>query len=122
MPHKDKTILIADDDELICDLLTFVLEGEGYKILTAHTAETIINKIQTMHPDLTLLDLTLGDKSGTEVLKAIDGSEMPVIMLSGYDAKYIEESGIKKYSCVKGFLMKPVSPETVAAEVKKALA
>ena len=43
-------------------------------------------------------------------------------MLSGFDEKYIEETGIKNYACVKESLMKPVSPETVAETVKKVLA
>ena len=117
----DRTILIADDDDLICDLLSFVLEGEGYKIITAHTVEDIIRKINESKPDLTLLDLTLGDRSGVEVLKKINGTQMPVIMLSGYDKSVLAESGATSFPCVKDCLTKPISPEAVAEAVKKTL-
>lgn len=117
----DRTILIADDDDLICDLLSFVLEGAGYGIITAHTVEDIVRKINESKPDLTLLDLTLGDRSGVEVLKRIDGTQMPVIMLSGYDKSVLDESGATKFACVKDCLTKPISPETVAEAVKKTL-
>ena len=120
MPQT-KTILIADDDELICDLLTFVLEDNGYKVITAQTIDSILNSINEKKPDLTLLDLTLGDRSGTEVLEKIKDTDMPVIVLSGFDSEYISESGITKYKCVKAFLTKPVSPDTVAESVKKIL-
>ena len=118
---QNKTILIADDDELICDLLTFVLEDNGNKVITAHTIDSILHNINEKKPDLTLLDLTLGDRSGTEVLEKIKDTDMPVIVLSGFDSKYISESGITKYKCVKDFLTKPVSPDTVAESVKKIL-
>ena len=117
----NKSVLIADDDDLICDLMSFVLEGEGYGILTAHTVEDIVRRIKENNPDLTLLDLTLGDRSGVEVLKQIDGTSMPVIMLSGYDKAVLEKSGATKFACVKDCLTKPISPEAVAEAVKKAL-
>lgn len=117
----EKSILIADDDDLICDLLSFVLENEGYKIMTAHTVEDIINKVENKNPDLTLLDFTLGERSGIEVLEKIKDKSMPVIMLSGYDKSVLDESGATKFSCVKDLLTKPIAPEAVSAAVKKAI-
>ena len=122
MAEDSKSILIADDDDLICDLLTFVLEGEGYKIITAHTVEDIIKKIKEQQPDIMLLDLTLGERSGMEVLKEIKGENMPVLMLSGYDEKQIKEAGADKFDCIKGYLVKPIMPDAVSEAVKKALA
>ncbi|BCR05825.1 hypothetical protein DESUT3_28940 [Desulfuromonas versatilis] len=64
-------ILVVDDNEMICALLSEVLETEGYEVSTALSGEAALDSFQQNPFPLVLLDLMLPGISGTEVLKAI---------------------------------------------------
>lgn len=122
MSKKNDLILIADDDDLICDLLVFTLETSGYKTEVSQTIEDTIKKAKKEKPALLILDLTLRDRKGIEVLEAIKNLEIPVIIFSGYTALDKEANGIKDYKNVKQFISKPIEPSKVIAAVDKILA
>ena len=75
-----KTILIIDDDMHIGDMLTEVLEREGYGVLRAYSGTEALMLLSTKTPDLILLDLMLPGLSGEEVLPKI--KSIPVIVVS----------------------------------------
>ena len=75
-----KTILIIDDDMHIGDMLTEVLEREGYGVLRAYSGTEALMLLSTKAPDLILLDLMLPGLSGEEVLPKI--KNIPVIVVS----------------------------------------
>ena len=75
-----KTILIIDDDMHIGNMLTEVLEREGYGVLRAYSGTEALMLLSTKTPDLILLDLMLPGLSGEEVLPKIKNS--PVIVVS----------------------------------------
>lgn len=75
-----KTIAIIDDDIYIGDMLTEVLQREGYGVLRAYSGTEALLLLGQKKPDLVLLDLMLPGLSGEEVLSRIKG--VPVIVLS----------------------------------------
>ena len=75
-----KTILIIDDDMHIGDMLTEVLEREGYGVLRAYSGTEALMLLSSKTPDLVLLDLMLPGLSGEEVLPKI--KSIPVIVVS----------------------------------------
>ena len=75
-----KTILIIDDDMHIGDMLTEVLEREGYGVLRAYSGTEALMLLSTKTPDLVLLDLMLPGLSGEEILPKI--KSIPVIVVS----------------------------------------
>ena len=75
-----KTILIIDDDMHIGNMLTEVLEREGYGVLRAYSGTEALMLLSTKTPDLILLDLMLPGLSGEEVLPKI--KNIPVIVVS----------------------------------------
>lgn len=64
-------ILVADDDEDGTELLALLLGREGARVETAATGEDALRRLRTFAPDVLLLDLTLPDLDGFELLKAI---------------------------------------------------
>ena len=75
-----KTIAIIDDDVHIGDVLTEILESNGYTVVRAYSGTEALYLLSDNKPDLILLDLMLPGLSGEEVLPHI--KNIPVIVLS----------------------------------------
>lgn len=75
-----KTIAIIDDDAHIGDVLSEILENEGYAVSRAYSGTEALYLLSRSKPDLILLDLMLPGLSGEEVLPHI--KNIPVIVLS----------------------------------------
>lgn len=75
-----KTIAIIDDDVHIGDVLSEILENEGYAVARAYSGTEALYLLSQSRPDLILLDLMLPGLSGEEVLPHI--KNIPVIVLS----------------------------------------
>ena len=74
------TIAIIDDDVHIGDVLTEILENEGYAVIRAYSGTEALYLLSQSKPDLVLLDLMLPGLSGEEVLPHI--KNIPIIVLS----------------------------------------
>jgi two-component system nitrogen regulation response regulator GlnG len=83
MPSKDE-ILIVDDEEMMCLVLSGVFEDAGYAVRTASNGEDAMQKISERLPDVLLMDIIMPGLTGMEVLrrvKSIDDS-FPVILMT----------------------------------------
>lgn len=81
-------ILIVDDEETLCEVLKFNLEAEGYEVDTAYSAEQVLT-MDVARYDLVLLDIMMGDISGTQLAKIIRSnpatSATPIIFCTAKD-------------------------------------
>ena len=78
-------ILIVDDEDDICQILSYSLQTAGYQTLIAHSAEEAIPFVRTSAPDLILLDIMLDGMSGTQMAAYLRNEglmTMPVIFLT----------------------------------------
>ncbi len=80
------TILIIDDEEIMRDVLTRLLEKEGYRVLAAGHADEGLAKLKEEPADLVLLDLMLPGKGGLPTLEELRASDpdLVVVMISAY--------------------------------------
>lgn len=116
-------ILIADDDEIIIDLISFRLESEGHHVVTATDGEALLALLAQRVPDLILLDSMMPIISGMEVLKIIRQTpatrNIPVIMLTARkgeaDVVAALEAGASDY------LTKPFMPQELMTRVSMQL-
>ncbi len=77
-------ILIVDDEPQVRKFLRLSLQAEGYVVLEADTAEDAIDIVRTQQPDLMILDLSLPDLDGQQVIRAVRlMSSIPILVLSG---------------------------------------
>jgi len=77
-------ILVVDDDPQILDMLKCLLEDEGYAVNTVTNGNSAMVALTEQKPDLVLLDISLPDLNGYQILGFIrEQSEVPVIMLTG---------------------------------------
>lgn len=79
-------MLIADDDEQLCDLLSRRLGRDGFFIESVHDGQSALDRVMTDHFDVLLLDHRMPNLSGMEVLKKLNQTDptFPIVVLSGY--------------------------------------
>ncbi|HET8631101.1 MAG TPA: response regulator [Thermomicrobiales bacterium] len=79
------TILVAEDDPAIRDLLAELLEGEGYRVLRARDGAEALLRLDLDHPDMLLTDERMPRLSGTALiarLRARPDLVVPVVLLT----------------------------------------
>jgi len=84
-PSRNRTILIADDEAEVVQLVRMILEWEGYTVVAAADGLETLERAEIDKPDLILLDVRMPRMSGLTVLEHLSRSEtasIPVIMLS----------------------------------------
>ena len=119
MSEARKTILVVDDEEIIRDFLSEVLED--YAISLASDGDEAIEKIRTHNFDLVITDLRMPRVSGEEVVRftrdTYPGSK--VIVISGYSSLATVSQTVQSGACA--FLAKPFSIRELLQSVEHAL-
>lgn len=112
-------ILIVEDDENLREIVTEVLEREGYEVVVAENGDEGIGKLIEFGDtiDAIITDLEMPVLDGRYVLKFIHDNmpEVPAIMITGL-AGYEKEA---KAAGAKAVIVKPASIRDIRAEVKK---
>lgn len=76
-------IMIVDDDQALGEMLSIVLESEGFKTVTCLDGWRAVEMFPTLQPDLMLLDVMLPGLDGVQVAQRIrQNSNTPIIMLT----------------------------------------
>src|SRR5205807_6916457 len=85
-PEMAKKILAVDDEQHIVRLVQVNLERQGYEVVTAFDGKEALEKVESEHPDLIVLDVMMPYMDGFEVLQNLKKNqntrEIPVIMLT----------------------------------------
>jgi two-component system sensor histidine kinase/response regulator len=113
------TILVADDEEPILDLLADVLTSEGYIVIIAHDGREALALARTRRPDLVLSDVMMPYMDGPELARRLhmdtETHDMPVVLMSA--ARLPDRAAVG----IAGFLAKPFDIWHIAAIVQMAL-
>jgi two-component system alkaline phosphatase synthesis response regulator PhoP len=122
-------ILVIDDDPDFLYAVRTVLEGEDFEVETATTPEEGIGKVESIEPDLVVLDVLMpANYEGFEVARAIREEhnlvELPILMLTAVH-------GVKKvpyrfapdeeYLPVDVFMDKPIEPTVLVETIEEML-
>ncbi len=115
------TILVADDDADIRDILKDTLNSLGARIVTAVDGQQCLNHVEADAPDVVLLDIEMPVKSGLQVLQELRqrGNETTVIMITAYGT--IERAVQAMKQGAYDFITKPFDLDHIALSVEKAL-
>jgi two-component system, sensor histidine kinase and response regulator len=117
-------ILIADDDPVLLELLSYTLEAKGYKVLSANNGKEVLKAAQDLSPDLILLDIIMPEMDGFETCLALKEDiatrDIPILFIT---AKNQLEDIVKGFE-VGGvdYITKPIKKQEVCARVKTHLA
>jgi len=120
-PSADaKTIMVIDDSIVIRKMVEIALEDGDYNIVTSNSGKEGLKLLDDENPDLVIVDMTLPDMNGIDLLKTVKASKgIPVIMLSGKDAPQLVESA--KSEGADDFLPKPFRDDDLIEKVKNLL-
>ncbi|MBR2274301.1 MAG: response regulator [Alphaproteobacteria bacterium] len=113
-------VMVIEDEEAICLLLSYNLEKEGFQVATVSNGINAVSEVERLLPSVIILDWMLPEISGVEICKLIrskpDIKNIPIIMLT---AKSQEEDKIKGLSAgADDYVTKPFSVPELIARVK----
>ena len=120
MSPRSATILVVDDERAIQRFLRPSLEENGFGVIEASTGKTALELAVAKKPDVILLDLSLPDMDGLEVLKRLrEWTSAPVIVVSARGQESDKISGLD--GGADDYLTKPFGVEELLARVRVAL-
>jgi len=115
-----QTILIADDDRELCELLREYLGQEGFKVRLAHDGEQALSESRRPGLDAMVLDIMMPRMTGIDVLRSLRReSELPVIMLTARGDDLDRIIGLELGA--DDYLAKPANPRELLARIRAIL-
>ena len=114
-------ILIVDDEEVLQDVLSSLLQGEGYDTLAAHTGREALALLESEEVDLVLLDLMLPDAKGLDLLRKIreEDPEQVIVVITAFSS--VEGAIEAMRDGAFHYIPKPFKNDEVLLTVKKGL-
>ena len=116
-------ILVVDDEPYILRSISFVLQREGFRVMTAVDGDDALHKIREHRPVLVFLDIMLPRKNGYEVCAEVkedpELAETHIIMLSAKGQQIDRERGL--LGGADEYMTKPFSPREIVEYVRNIL-
>ncbi len=116
----NRQILVVEDETPIREMITFVLEQNGFNSIEAKDYDQAFALIKEPYPDLILLDWMLPGGTGVKIAKELKRNEytrnIPIIMLT---ARSDEGDKVKGFDAgIDDYVTKPFSPKELIARIK----
>jgi two-component system alkaline phosphatase synthesis response regulator PhoP len=116
-------ILVVDNDIGTASYVCNHLERSGYTTLAAYDEKTALQNIRSERPDLLVIELTLPDRDGLEVIRAIRDDaclrKLPIIILSARTSESDKQSGLDLGA--DDYMTKPFNARELVARVHAVL-
>lgn len=115
------TILVIDEDKVVRDSCLDTLSKEGLKVELAESREAGIDKVRSLKPDLTIVDIGGPGGDGLEVLDKITGINPNIVKIAMADSASVEYAVESMRRGAYDYIEKPISPEKILSDVRKGL-
>lgn len=116
---KVRTILIADDEADILEIISFNLQSEGYNVVCASNGNEAVEFAKMYKPDLVILDVMMPGKNGFEVCKILRSNKefenTIIIFLTALNDDSTEIKGLETGG--DDYINKPISPKVLISRV-----
>jgi DNA-binding response OmpR family regulator len=120
---SDKVVAIVDDEEDIVNLVSHHVKREGYKVKEFHNGRDFLLFLESIIPDLVILDIMLPGIDGLEICRMLKNrsrtSSIPIIMLTAKASEADVVVGLEIGA--DDYIVKPFSPREMVARVKSLL-
>jgi DNA-binding response OmpR family regulator len=113
-------VLIVEDDPTLRIVIRDNLEGEGYRVDVAGDGACALRQAQTCAPDIVVLDLTLPDRDGLDLLPVLRlRGQVPIIILTARTQQSEKLKGLRLGA--DDYMTKPFDPEELLARIRAVL-
>ena len=121
MTDAEQIIYVVDDDEAMRDSLTWLLEGEGYRVTCFDSAEAFLLARHAKMRGCMVLDVRMPEMSGLELHEKLDslGSKLPIIFVTGHGDVPMAVAALQRGAC--DFIEKPFHNEDLLSRIQRAL-
>ncbi|MDD2665287.1 MAG: response regulator [Dechloromonas sp.] len=121
MSEPTQTIYVVDDDEAMRDSMTWLLEGEGYRVACFDSAAAFLKARRDDLRGCLVLDVRMPDMSGLELHEKLDalGSTLPIIFVTGHGDVPMAVGALQRGAC--DFIEKPFHDEDLLVRIRRAL-
>src|SRR5205085_6735509 len=120
---KKRRVFIVDDHPIVRQGLAQLINNEADLEVCGQgeDAYTSLRSIRQMKPDVALVDVSLKDSDGIELLKELRAQlpDLPVLILSMHDESLYAERALR--AGARGYIMKQEAPQTLLAAIRKVL-
>ena len=111
-------IFVIDDDTAVTDLLSVLLNTQGFQVWATNSSSEGLTQIRERKPDLVILDLMMPEMDGWEVCKAVRAfSDVPIIVLSALNDPSMVASVLD--AGADDYLTKPTPSRVLVAHIKR---
>jgi DNA-binding response OmpR family regulator len=120
---SDVTVMVVDDDFGALTLIEVMLQRNGFTVLTANGAQAALETLESVTPDLFVLDIMMPEIDGVELCSRLrekpETSRTPVLMLTAVQDYERVQASLD--AGANGYLNKPVLPNDLAEAVRSLL-
>lgn len=117
---QEPLVLAVDDEAGILRLIKLELSEQGFRVITASSAEEALRIVEEQRPDAILLDIIMPDMTGLEVMRRIrEQTNTPVIMVTAKDSDADKVRGLEQGA--DDYIVKPFSPDELSARIRAVL-
>jgi len=122
MTEASAQIMIVDDNEEICGMLSHLIEEAGFRAQVVYDGEAALKMIHSQFPDVVLLDGKMSGMDGMEVLKRVKeiAPDLPVVMITAFAEIHGAVEAIR--AGAHDYLAKPFDNHEVIRVIYRALA
>lgn len=123
----EQTILLVDDDELLCEMLAFYLELAGYHVVQAANGKEGLARLEERQFDLIVLDLLMPEMDGIRFLRQLSAlppvplRPLPKVLVLSASAT-ADVVGALDFPNVAGVFRKPIQPQVLVERIAAILA
>jgi two-component system chemotaxis response regulator CheY len=118
-----KTILAVDDSATMREMVAFVLESAGYRVIEAEDGARALEKATATPFDLVITDQNMPNMDGLTLVRSLrelrDYRTVPVLLLTTESSDAMKAQG--RAAGATGWLVKPFDPATLLEVVRKVL-
>jgi DNA-binding NarL/FixJ family response regulator len=122
-PHAKSTVFIVDDHPIVRQGLALLINREADLAVCgdAEEAGTALQRIESLRPDIVLVDISLNGPDGLDLLKSIraQSHRLPVLILSMLDETLYAERALR--AGASGYIMKQEATEKVLVAIRRIL-
>lgn len=121
-PLEGLRVLVVDDDADNCNLIAFILESAGARVMTAASTVEALQVMGQFEPNLLISDIAMPEVDGYSLIRRVRTLDLPLGAIPAIAVTAMDVQEGRKLAFMSGFeayLMKPVEPTELITEIIK---